>query len=82
MHQANKCDYIQKETWSMVRRRHLVKKQKGKPKLERHKTRLFSQCWGCLKFSKNKPEKMYFYKPPKNNGCRFINELYLSQNKY
>jgi hypothetical protein len=49
--------------------------------LETHKPRLFSQCWGCLKYSKNNPEKMCFYKPPNNNGCRFVNKLYKSQNK-
>ena len=48
--------------------------------IEKHKARLFSQCWGCLKFSKDNPEKMCFYKPPNNNGCRFINDLYKSQN--
>jgi hypothetical protein len=47
--------------------------------LEKHKARLFTQCWGCLKFSKQNPQKMCFYKPPNNNGCRFVNELYKSQ---
>jgi hypothetical protein len=46
---------------------------------EQHKVRLFSQCWGCLKYSKNNPEKMCFYNPPNNDGCRFVNELYKSQ---
>jgi hypothetical protein len=45
----------------------------------KHKARLFSQCWGCLKFSKNNPEKMCFYKPPDNNGCRFVNKEYGNQ---
>jgi len=40
-----------------------------------HKVRLFSQCWGCIKFSKE-PNKMCFYKPPENRGCRYINELF------
>jgi hypothetical protein len=43
--------------------------------LDIHKPRLFTQCWGCLKFSKHNPENMCFYKPPNNNGCRFINAL-------
>jgi hypothetical protein len=43
---------------------------------EMHKVRLFSQCWGCVKFSKGNPEKMCFYKPPSNTGCKFVNELY------
>jgi hypothetical protein len=43
---------------------------------EEHKVRMFSQCWGCVRFSKGNPEKMCFYKPPSNNGCRFVNELY------
>jgi hypothetical protein len=49
--------------------------------LEKHPARLFTQCWGCLKFSKLNPEKMCFSKPPNNNGCRFVNELYKSQMK-
>jgi hypothetical protein len=48
---------------------------------EKHKVRLFSQCWGCLKYSRDNPEKMCFYDPPDNNGCRFVNELYKSQNR-
>jgi ABC-type uncharacterized transport system YnjBCD substrate-binding protein len=46
---------------------------------EKHKARLFSQCWGCLKFPKGNPEKMCFYKPPDNNGCAFVNRLFKSQ---
>ena len=45
----------------------------------KHKAKLFSQCWGCLKFSKSNPEKMCFYKPPDNNGCRFVNKEYEDQ---
>lgn len=41
---------------------------------DKHKVRLFSQCWGCLRFSKEVPDKMCFYKPPNNDGCRFIIE--------
>jgi hypothetical protein len=47
--------------------------------LEKHEARLFTQCWGCLKFSYRVPQKMCFYKPPYNNGCRFVNELYKKQ---
>jgi hypothetical protein len=43
---------------------------------ETNKVRLFSQCWGCVKFCKGNPEKMCFYKPPNNDGCKFVNELY------
>ncbi len=43
---------------------------------EKHKVRLFTQCWGCVKFSKENPEKMCFYKPPNNAGCKFVNEFY------
>jgi hypothetical protein len=43
---------------------------------EKHKVRMFSQCWGCLRFSKDNPEKMCFYKPPTNEGCKFVNQLY------
>lgn len=48
---------------------------------EKHKVRLFTQCWGCVKYSKEIPEKMCFYKPPDNSGCRFVNTLYKSQNQ-
>ncbi len=42
---------------------------------DKHKARLFSQCWGCLKFSKE-PSKMCFYSPPENRGCKYVNELF------
>jgi hypothetical protein len=38
--------------------------------------RLFSQCWGCMRFSKGQVEKMCFYNPPINDGCGKVNELY------
>jgi len=44
--------------------------------LEHHKPRLFSQCWGCVKYSKGIPEKMCFYEPPDNNACSFVNIQY------
>ena len=37
--------------------------------------RLFSQCWGCVKFSKNDPAKMCF-NGTDNRGCRWVNEQY------
>jgi hypothetical protein len=43
---------------------------------DKHKVRLFSQCWGCLRFSKEEPGKMCFHNPPENRGCKFINELF------
>jgi len=39
-----------------------------------HGVRTFSQCWGCLKFSKGDPAKMCFAGAPGNRGCRFVNE--------
>ena len=44
-----------------------------------HKVRIFSQCWGCLKYSKEEPTKMCFYdekNPANNRGCRFVNRLF------
>jgi hypothetical protein len=38
--------------------------------------KLFSQCWGCLKYSKEDPKKMCFYDPPKNRGCNKINKRF------
>jgi hypothetical protein len=38
--------------------------------------KLFSQCWGCLKYSKDDPKKMCFYDPPKNRGCKKINKRF------
>ncbi len=35
---------------------------------------LFSQCWGCVKYSKGQPERMCFYDPPRNRGCKKINK--------
>jgi len=46
---------------------------------EEHKVRLFSQCWGCLKFSKEEPSKMCFYNeknPVENRGCKFVSKLF------
>jgi hypothetical protein len=38
--------------------------------------RLFSQCWGCVKFSKGSEEKMCYYKPPDFRGCELVNKRY------
>ena len=43
---------------------------------DEHKVRLFSQCWGCLKYSKEESTKMCFYNPPDNHGCKFVNQLF------
>jgi hypothetical protein len=43
--------------------------------------KLFSQCWGCLKFSKEDPAKMCFYDPPKNRGCTIINKKFDEQKR-
>ena len=40
---------------------------------EENKVRIFSQCWGCVKYSKEDPEKMCFYDPPNDNACKFVN---------
>ncbi len=42
---------------------------------EKNGVRVFSQCWGCLRFSKDVAEKMCFYNPPLNDGCKFVNKL-------
>ena len=38
--------------------------------------RLFSQCRGCIKYSKEDAKKMCFYDPPKNCGCKKINKRF------
>ncbi len=43
---------------------------------EKHQVRMFSKCWGCIRFSKGVSEKMCFFKPPNNDGCRFVVEEY------
>jgi hypothetical protein len=44
--------------------------------------RLFSQCWGCLKFTKGDPMKRCFVTPSGDNrGCRFINKRFDARNK-
>lgn len=42
---------------------------------EGHGVKTFSQCWGCLRFSKGDPAKMCFAGEG-NRGCRFVNELF------
>jgi rRNA maturation endonuclease Nob1 len=36
----------------------------------------FTQCWGCVKFSKNDPAKMCFGSQPDYRGCKLVNERY------
>jgi len=51
-----------------------VQKEKG--------VRIFSQCWGCLKFTKNDPLKRCFVTPSGDNrGCRFINKRFDAKGK-
>jgi uncharacterized protein (DUF779 family) len=38
--------------------------------------RLFSQCWGCMRFSKGDAEKMCFSSKPDNRGCGLINKRF------
>ena len=40
------------------------------------KVRLFSQCWGCLKFSKGDLDKMCFANDPNNRGCGLVNKRF------
>lgn len=37
--------------------------------------KLFSQCWGCVKFSKGDPSKMCFNNP-EYRGCKWVNKRY------
>ena len=48
---------------------------------EKYGVRMFSQCWGCVRFSKGDPEKMCFYKPPNNDGCIYVNKMFEESNK-
>ncbi len=43
---------------------------------DKHGARLFSQCWGCVNYSKGVPEKLCFYNPPNNDGCEKVNKLF------
>jgi len=36
--------------------------------------RPFTQCWGCVKFSKGDPTKMCLSSAPGYRGCKLINE--------
>jgi hypothetical protein len=45
---------------------------------EKNGARTFSMCWGCVKYSKDVPEKMCFYKPPNNDACKHVNKMYES----
>lgn len=38
--------------------------------------KLFSQCWGCMRFSKGDPMKMCFSDKSDNRGCSKVNEAY------
>jgi len=46
---------------------------------EERGVRMFSQCWGCVKYSKGDAKKMCFYDPPNNRGCKLVNKRYESQ---
>jgi hypothetical protein len=43
---------------------------------DQYGVKMFSQCWGCIRFSKGAPEKMCFYKPPNNDGCKIVNKAF------
>ncbi len=36
----------------------------------------FTQCWGCVRFSKNDPNKMCFSSRPDYRGCNLVNKRY------
>lgn len=36
-------------------------------------TRLFTQCWGCVRATRGVEEKMCFFKPPDFRGCALVN---------
>ena len=38
--------------------------------------KLFTQCWGCVRFSGGDPEKMCFSNAIGLRGCRFVNERF------
>jgi len=38
--------------------------------------RWFTQCWGCVKFSKGDPTKMCVNSPPDYRGCKLVSERY------
>lgn len=40
---------------------------------EKKERRLFSQCWGCVKFSKGSFDKMCAAGKPDNRGCSLVN---------
>jgi len=48
----------------------------GKAHRAKHGVRMFSLCWGCVRYSKKVPEKMCFYKPHANDECKFVNRLF------
>jgi hypothetical protein len=48
---------------------------------EEHGVHTFSQCWGCLRFSKGEPARMCFAGALGNRGCRFVNKLFEEENK-
>lgn len=39
-------------------------------------SKLFSQCWGCVKATKGVEEKMCFFKPPDFRGCGLVNDMF------
>jgi hypothetical protein len=45
-----------------------IRKQKG--------SKLFTQCWGCVRATKGVEEKMCFFKPPGFRGCGLVNERF------
>jgi hypothetical protein len=43
---------------------------------KKNKVRLLSQCWVCLRYSKEDHVWMRFHDPPENRGCEFVNSLF------
>jgi len=39
-------------------------------------SKLFTQCWGCVKATKGMEERMCFFKPPEFRGCALVNRRF------
>lgn len=44
--------------------------------------KLFSQCWGCVRFSKGDPAKMCFNNKEGNRGCGLVNKRFDKQQQH
>lgn len=39
-------------------------------------SRIFSQCWACVRLAKGDPDRMGFAGGPDHRGCELINRVY------